>query len=90
MGKWVSEEAKKEIGKFYPPDPDGSIPVSYLWAKTIKCQNPSCSVEIPLLRQFWLAKKENRKIALKMIVDKEKKRIEFQVVSGNEINFNPS
>jgi putative DNA methylase len=76
-GNWVYEEAKKEIGKFYPSDPDGSIPVGYVWARTIKCKNPSCGAEIPLMRQFWLARKENRKIALKMIVDKENKKIKL-------------
>jgi adenine-specific DNA methylase len=56
-GNWVLEEAKREIGKFYPPDLDGSIPVGYIWARTIPCQNPSCGAEIPLMRQYWLAKK---------------------------------
>ena len=88
-GDWVYEEAKKEIGKFYPPDPDGSIPVGYIWARTIKCQNPSCGAEIPLMRQFWLAKKENKKIALKILVDKKGKRIDFKIVQGKEIDFDP-
>jgi adenine-specific DNA methylase len=89
-GNWVYEEAKKEIGKFYPSDPDGSIPVGYIWARTIKCKNPSCGAEIPLMRQFWLARKENRKIALKMIVDKENKKIDFKIVKNKEIDFDPS
>jgi len=55
-GKWVLEEARKELAEFYPPDPDGSIPVGYIWARTIPCQNPACGQEIPLMRQFWLAK----------------------------------
>ncbi|MDI6720565.1 MAG: DUF1156 domain-containing protein [Methanomicrobiales archaeon] len=63
-GEWVLAEAKKELAEFYPPDEDGSIPVGYIWARTIPCQNPSCGAEIPLMRQYWLAKKENRKIAL--------------------------
>jgi len=63
-GDWVLEEAKKEIGKFYPEDPDGSIPVGYIWARTIPCQNPACGAEIPLMRQFWLAKKDKKKVAL--------------------------
>jgi len=44
---WVLKEVKKEIDRFYPPDPDGSIPVGYTWARTIPCQNPSCGAEIP-------------------------------------------
>ncbi|MBO3798317.1 MAG: DUF1156 domain-containing protein [Thermoproteota archaeon] len=89
-GNWVLKEARKEIGKFYPADPDGSIPVGYIWARTVECQNPSCRVEIPLMRQFWLAKKEGKKVALKMIVDKKRKKIEFKIVQGREIDFDPS
>jgi len=63
-GDWVLNEAKKEIGKFYPSEPDGSIPVGYIWARTIPCQNPACSAEIPLMRQYWLAKKDKRKISV--------------------------
>jgi Adenine-specific DNA methylase containing a Zn-ribbon len=60
-GNWVLEEAKKEIGKFYPQENDGSIPVGYIWARTIPCQNPACGAEIPLMRQFWLARRIKRR-----------------------------
>ncbi|MFZ8801565.1 MAG: DUF1156 domain-containing protein [Candidatus Calescibacterium sp.] len=83
-GNWVLEEAKKEIGKFYPNDENGSIPVGYIWARTIPCQNPSCGAEIPLMRQFWLAKKDTRKIALKPII--KDKKVEFEIV-GQDNNF---
>jgi adenine-specific DNA methylase len=63
-GKWVLKEARKELAQFYPPDPDGSVPVGYIWARTIPCQNPACGAEIPLMRQFWLAKKAKKKVAL--------------------------
>jgi len=90
-GEWVLTEAKKEIGKFYPQDKDGSIPVGYIWARTIPCQNPKCNAEIPLMRQFWLAKKAKRKIALKPYV--ENGRVEFEIVGqGNAFpkDFDPS
>ncbi len=89
-GEWVFEEAKKEIGRFYPPDPDGSIPIGYIWARTIKCPNPLCGAEIPLIRQLWLARKGDKKIALKMIIDKDNKKIGFKIVHGKDIDFNPS
>ncbi|MCL0078597.1 DUF1156 domain-containing protein [Dehalococcoidia bacterium] len=89
-GKWVLEEARKEIGRFYPQEPDGSIPVGYIWARTIRCQNPSCGAEIPLMRQFWLARKDNKKVALKLVVDKQSRKIDFGVVQGREIEFDPS
>jgi len=78
---WILKEVKKEIGKFYPLDPDGSIPVGYIWARTIPCQNPSCGAEIPLMRQFWLVNKKNKKVTLfPYIKDKE---IYFKIL-GNE------
>ncbi len=90
--KWaniVLEQAREEIGQFYPEEPDGSIPVGYIWARTIPCQNPSCGAEIPLVRQFWLAKKSNKKVAYKPIVDKRNKTIEFEIVKGNMGEFDP-
>lgn len=90
-GNWVLQEAKKEIGRFYPNDEDGSIPVGYIWARTIPCQNPSCMAEIPLMRQFWLAKKPNRKIVLKPYVKEGK--VEFEIVGQDKPlpkDFDPS
>jgi putative DNA methylase len=87
-GNWVLEEARKEFSIFYPADPDGSIPVGYIWARTVKCQNPSCEAEIPLIRQTWLAKKENRKVAYKVIPRGNK--VEFEIREGKEIDFDPS
>jgi len=77
-GNRVLEEAKKEIGRFYPKDEDGSIPVGYIWARTIPCQNPACGAEIPLMRQFWLARKNNKKVALYPYV--EEKEVKFKIV----------
>ncbi len=85
--KWANiilKEARAEIGRFYPPDPDGWIPVGYIWARTIPCQNPTCGAEIPLVKQFWLAKKPNKKIAYRPVVDTESKRVEFEILEGAE------
>jgi len=90
LGQLVLNDAKKEIGNFYPSDSDGSVPVGYIWARTIKCKNPACGADIPLMRQFWLARKEKRKIALKMVVDKERRKVNFKIVKNEEIDFNPS
>lgn len=85
-GNWVLEEAKEAIEKFYPQEKDGSIPVAYIWARTIPCQNPACGAEIPLMRQFWLAKKENKKATLKPFVNDGK--VEFEIVENPD--FDPA
>jgi putative DNA methylase len=79
-GEWVLERARQELAQFYPKDPDGRTPVAYLWARTVTCTNPTCRVEVPLVRQWWLAKKDKKRIALKPLVDREARRVDFQVV----------
>jgi len=89
-GKWVLEEARKEIGRFYPEEKDGSIPVGYIWARTVMCQNPACGAEIPLVRQTWLAKKDKKKVAYKIV--RKGNKIEFKIVGANHdspIDFDP-
>jgi adenine-specific DNA methylase len=65
VGKDIKDEAEKELAEFYPPDPDGSRPIAYLWARTVKCEAPNCGAEIPLVRSFCLCKKPGRKRALR-------------------------
>ena len=50
---------EKRLLNFYPRDPDGSIPVAYLWARTVDCESPNCGAEILLVRSFWLRKKQH-------------------------------
>ena len=88
-GNWVLEEARKELEQYYPKDKDGSIPVGYIWARTLPCQNPECGAEIPLMGQFWLAKKDNKKAALRLAVDKPRRQIGFEIVEGGKIDFDP-
>jgi len=66
VGAEVKKAAEKELAEFYPPDPDGSRPIAYLWARTVRCESPNCGAEIPLVRSFWLCKKANRRRALRV------------------------
>jgi putative DNA methylase len=65
VGAEIKAVAEKELAEFYPPDPDGSRPIAYLWARTVRCESPNCGAEIPLMRSFWLSKKIGRKRALR-------------------------
>jgi putative DNA methylase len=87
-GMWVLEEARKEIGHLYE-DPEGRTIIAYLWARTAKCPNPMCGAEMPMVRQWWLAKTDRKRVAIRMNVDKTAKTVSFDVASGDAINFDP-
>lgn len=76
-GAEIKAAAEKELAEFYPADSDGSTPIAYLWARTIICD--SCGTEIPLLRSFWLSKKERRMRAIRVTLPKRGGSAEFGV-----------
>jgi len=92
--KWANiilEEVKEEIGQYYPPDDDGSIPVGYIWNRVMRCENPNCRISIPLAGSFWLAKTKKKKIALKPII--KDNTINFDIIdfdNSTDSNYNPS
>ena len=81
-GAEIKKQAEKELADLYPKDPDGSTPIAYLWARTVRCESPECGAEIPLMRSMWLCWKPNRKFALRPTVvrdDGVTPRVEFEI-----------
>jgi putative DNA methylase len=85
----VLEEVRKELEGFYPKDKDGSVPMGYVWARTLPCQNPECGTEIPLMRQTWLSNKDKKKVAVRMVPDRARKLLTFEIAEGKKIDFDP-
>lgn len=63
-GEWMKQEAFKRIGHLYPKveilekNKVKEVPViAWLWARTVKCPNPACGCEMPLVRSFTISKK---------------------------------
>jgi putative DNA methylase len=65
IGEKINQSAKVALSEFYPQDPDGAQPLTYLWARTVRCESPNCGAEIPLARSFLVATRQSRKRAVK-------------------------
>jgi len=78
-GKQVRKRAVSELKEYYPPEPDGSIPLAYLWARTIRCEGPGCGAEVPLVGLLWLSRKKNNLVALRYYGDKREKKVRFEI-----------
>jgi adenine-specific DNA methylase len=74
----IKEQAQAALGRFYPADSDGSIPIAYIWARTALCEGPGCGVRVPTLRGMWLSKRS--KVGLELTV--RERKILFSIKTG--------
>jgi adenine-specific DNA methylase len=85
-GIQLKSEVGAQLSEFFPKEADGSTPIAYLWARTVRCEAPNCGAEIPLVRSFWLCKKAKRRRALRYRIEHVKGRtgkINFDVFEPN-------
>jgi len=63
-GQWIRDEAEKRIGHLYPkaslPDGSHATVIAWIWARTVRCPNPACRIEAPLVKSWWLGKKKGK------------------------------
>lgn len=63
-GRWMRDEAERRIGHLYPSatmaDGSQATVIAWVWARTVTCPNPACSIEMPLVRSWWLGKKKGK------------------------------
>lgn len=71
---------ENEIGYLYPSDEKGNKPIAYYWAYEGRCSNPSCKADVPLLRQFYLCNKPDKKIFLNPVIKGH--AISFEITKG--------
>jgi putative DNA methylase len=96
-GKWMRDEAEKRIGHLYPkvelPPYEGkpkehgggeATVIAWLWARTVKCPNPACGCQMPLVRSFELSKKKGKEAWVEPIVGHSQSPpvIKFEVKTG--------
>ncbi|SFQ49103.1 DUF1156 domain-containing protein [Hymenobacter arizonensis] len=61
-GRRINEEVKRRIGQHYPKARVGNKEynvITWLWARTVRCPNPVCSCQMPLVRSFVLSTKRS-------------------------------
>ena len=86
-GRRVRSKVLDEIGHLYPLEQtvDGRYEtvVAWLWANTVPCSNPACGINMPLISNFQVSKRDGRLRWAKPIVNREANRIDFAVVDDS-------
>jgi putative DNA methylase len=107
-GAWLIQRAKDDISDLYPQviEPSGGqttldgategsrrVPIAYLWTRTVPCPNPAERPHaVPLVRQTWLVKKKGRYLALRVVPDRDRMTIDYDVVTSSTpegLGFDP-
>ena len=85
-GAWMRTQAQERIGHLYPavrlPDGSGATVIAWLWARTVKCPNPACGAELPLVRSFALSTKKGKEAWVEPLVDQAARTVRFTVQVG--------
>lgn len=63
-GAWLRDQAQQRIGALYPKaklnDGREATVIAWIWARTVRCPNPACRIEAPLVKSWWLGKKKGK------------------------------
>jgi len=56
--------------------------IAWLWARTVRCPNPACGAQMPLVRSFWLSARKGHEAWVDPMVDQAAKSVRFEVRTG--------
>jgi len=90
-GEWMKQKAWERIGHLYPKVKDEygqeHTVIAWIWARTIKCPNPVCGCEMPLVNSFELSKKKGKEAFVQPIIDVN--MIRYEVKYGKNAPDSP-
>lgn len=66
--RWVKDRVPGQVAGLFAEDPGGRRPLVYFWCRTMRCGNPDCSADIPLVTSWWLAKGDRRRAWVKPVL----------------------
>lgn len=78
--KLILSMTRNDVGYLYPEDNEGNTPIAYYWVRTSKCSNPTCGVEVPMMKGFYMSNSPQKKIYLKPVV--QDRSIDFEIAKG--------
>jgi len=85
-GECMKKKAFEKIGHLYPKvrnkDGEEHTVIAYIWARTVKCPNPACCCEMPLVKSFHISQKSGKEVWVKPIINGRKVLFEVQFGKG--------
>ena len=89
-GELLKKEAFKRIGSLYPSVNTGngqknSTVFTWIWARTVKCPNPACGCQMPLIGSYELTQKKGKERWMEPVCDGTKVSFKLRKVNVRKI-----
>jgi putative DNA methylase len=89
FGEVIQKRAEKKLSKYFPKvklqgGREANV-ITYIWARTVKCPNPACGCEMPLVKSFALRSKKDPKTYFKPVIERQNgnKLVGFEITDAN-------
>lgn len=89
----LRDEAYAQLGALYPnvalPKALGggfATAVAWIWARTVRCPNPACGIEAPLVRSWQVASKKGHETWVTVDVDRVSLTVSFDVARQKQFD----
>lgn len=72
-GNWMRDRASERIGDLYPQVTDVKgkemTTIAWIWARTVRCPNPACGIQMPLVRSWALSTRRGKEAHVQPSLD---------------------
>jgi len=83
-GELVRKRVEDAVGPHYPKVSSNETSelnvLAWIWARTVKCPNPSCGIKMPLVRSWWVCKRDKKQTWIQPIANSG--LVEYRLVRG--------
>lgn len=93
LEKWgglLTSRVQARISQYFPSGAGEQV-ATYIWAQTVAC--PRTGKPVPLVPDWTLRSEKGKEVAVRLVTRRDGKlleRPEFEVVQGNDIDFDPT
>ena len=85
-GRWIHHEAVRRLDHYYPAvrltDGSEAQVSAWLWTRTVRCPNPRCGCQMPLLATLTLSKKKKAEAWVEPLFDAGRGEFDYAVRRG--------
>lgn len=82
-GTWILEQVRPQLEPYYPSEA-GETVIAYFWAKTVRCTNPTCGAEIPLVAHRWLSKRDGKSPVAFRLLPQPDRTLQVEILKGKK------